>query len=87
MSELAKVSLATAPGCPNCKQRLSDLPLDSLSPGDMVQCLFCGEKIRIPQQVLERLRAQRDEILREQARLRPGLWQRFTRFLGKLLGK
>lgn len=82
MAEFAKVSLAAVPGCPNCKNRLSDLPLDNLSAGDTVQCLFCSEKIRIPQQILDRLREQRDALLREQALRRPSLWQRIKRFFG-----
>lgn len=82
MAEFAKVSLAAAPGCPNCKNRLSDLPLDTLSAGDTVQCLFCGESIRIPQQVLDRLLEQREAQRREQALLRPTLWQRIKRLFG-----
>ena len=87
MAEFAKVGLAAAPACPNCKNRLSDLPLDDLKGGDQVQCLFCGESIRIPQQILDRLREQREAFRREQASLQPTLWQRITRFLGQWLGK
>ncbi len=86
MTEFAKVGLAAAPGCPNCKNRMSDLPLDTLTAGDTVQCLFCGEKIRIPQQVLDRLKQQRDFLLAEEAARRKKLtfWQRL---LGWLKGK
>lgn len=87
VAEFAKVSLAAAPGCPNCKNRLSNLPLDTLAAGDKVQCLFCGEQIRIPQQVLDRLREQHEAMLREQARLRPTLWKRIIRFFSRLVGK
>lgn len=85
MAELAKVNLAAAPGCPNCRNRL-DLPLDKLTGGDEVQCLFCGEKVRIPQSILERLLAQREAQRLEEASSQPGLLQRIAEFFRRLFG-
>lgn len=85
MAEFAKVSLAAAPGCPNCKNRLSDLPLDELSPGDEYQCVFCGERIRIPKQVLDRLRAQRD-ALRAEHEQQKSVLTRIRNFFRRLFG-
>lgn len=87
MAELAKVGLAAAPACPNCRNRFSDLPLDDLKPGDEVQCLFCGERIRIPAQLLTRLREQREALLREQARSKPGFLQRLLSWLRQISGR
>lgn len=84
MAELAKVSVAAAPACPSCRNRLSDLPLDELAAGDEYQCLFCSEIIRIPQQVLDRLIEQREARRREEASQRPGLFGRFFAALKKL---
>ncbi len=86
MAELARVGVAAAPACPNCKNRLSELPIDDLSGGDEYQCLFCSEIIRIPQQVLDRLREQREAFLREHGA--PPTWlQRLTLFFRRLLGR
>lgn len=83
MAELARVGVAAAPACPNCKNRLSQLPIDDLSGGDEYQCLFCSEVIRIPQQVLDRLREQRDAFQREHGA--PPTWfQRFKDFFRRL---
>lgn len=83
MAEFAKVGLAAVPACPSCRNRLSNLPLDELSAGDIVQCLVCSDKIRIPQQTLDRLRQQRDAL---QAENEVPLWQRITRLVRRWFG-
>lgn len=86
MAELAKVGVSAAPACPSCRNRFSGLDLDKLQAGDEYQCLFCSEVIRIPQQVIDRLLAQREAERAEQARLNPGLWQRVSNFFSRLFG-
>ena len=60
MEKLAKVNLAAAPACPNCRQRITDLNLDELASGAEHQCLFCGNFMRVPKSILDRLIEQRD---------------------------
>ena len=60
MEKLAKVGLAAAPACPNCRQRVTDLNLDELASGAEHQCLFCGNFMRVPKAILDRLIEQRD---------------------------
>ena len=59
MSELARIIPAVAVACPNCKARLSELPLDDLAQGASYSCPECGEVLRMPPTVLEKLLAQR----------------------------
>lgn len=87
MAELARVNVGLAPACPGCRNRLSDLPLDDLAAGDEYQCLFCSEVIRIPQQVLDRLIEQREAQRREQAALKPSLFQRISKVFRQLFGR
>jgi predicted RNA-binding Zn-ribbon protein involved in translation (DUF1610 family) len=62
VGQLARLNLAAAPACPNCRERITNLDLDNTEPGDEHQCLLCGHVLRIPGAVLERLRAQRAEL-------------------------
>lgn len=85
MAELAKLSLAAAPACPNCRERITNLDLDSMAPGDEHQCMACGHVLRIPGAVLERLIAQRDAEL---ADAKPaGLLERILEFFARLFGR
>ena len=74
VAHLAKIQLAAAPVCPGCRSRLNALPLDDLSGGDEYACPDCGQVIRIPEQILVRLRAQRDALAQELAER--SWWQR-----------
>lgn len=60
MSQLAKVATSSAPACPNCRNRVTDLDLDKLSGGAEHQCLFCGHQMRVPKALLDRLIAERE---------------------------
>lgn len=60
MSQLAKIQTSAAPACPNCRNRVTDLDLDKLAGGGEHQCLFCGNTMRIPKALLDRLIAERD---------------------------
>lgn len=60
MAELARIRLAAAPACPNCRQRLEGLDLDALTGGSEIRCSSCGHAMRIPQAILDRLREQRE---------------------------
>lgn len=71
MSQLAKVELAAAPACPNCRNRVTDLDLDKLATNPEHQCLLCGHIMRVPKQILERLVAQREAL---KAALPPETW-------------
>ncbi|MGE0494551.1 MAG: hypothetical protein AB7S38_35405 [Vulcanimicrobiota bacterium] len=85
MERLARVDLAAAPACPNCRQRVTDLDLDELAGGAEHQCLFCGHFMRVPETLLKRLIAQRDAALAAQAPL--SFWQRLSGFLARMFGK
>lgn len=60
MSQLAKIQTSAAPACPNCRNRITDLDLDKLAGGAEHQCLFCGNTMRVPKALLDRLIAERD---------------------------
>ena len=60
MAELAKIDLAIAPACPNCRQRILDMDLDKVADGAEHQCLFCGHCMKVPKSILDRLLVQRD---------------------------
>ena len=87
MAELARVGVAAAPACPNCKNRLDDLPLDDLAAGDEYQCLFCSQQIRIPKPVLARLIEQRELLRSAQDEAKPSLFQRLAQFFQGLFGQ
>ena len=82
MSQLAKVATASAPACPNCRNRITDLDLDKLSAGAEHQCLFCGNCMRVPKALLDRLLAEREAA---RAAEKPPLnwWQRLLRLFQK----
>lgn len=63
MAQLAQIGVIAAPACPGCRNRLTGLPLDELAENPEYQCPFCGEQMRIPQQILMKLIQQRDEQL------------------------
>ena len=86
MAQLAKIGVAAAPACPGCRNRLTGLPLDELAAGAGYQCPFCGQHMRIPQQVLAELIRQRDERLAEQAKNKGGFFQRLFKTLASLFG-
>lgn len=86
MAQLAKLQLASAPACPNCRNRVTDLNLEALAEGGEHQCLFCGHTMRVPKQIVQRLIAERDAFLASQPP-QASLWQRLRRFLGRLLGR
>jgi hypothetical protein len=86
MAKLAQVGVAAAPACPKCRNRITNLPLDELSGGDEIQCIFCSEVFRIPQQVLDRLIEQRDAFRREHASQRSGFFQRIADFFRRIFG-
>ncbi len=65
MTELARIVPAIAVACPHCRVRLSDLPLDELAKGASYDCPECGNSLRMPQQVLEKLIAQREALAAE----------------------
>lgn len=85
MERLARVDLAAAPACPNCRQRVTDLDLDELAGGAEHQCLFCGHFMRVPEALLQRLIAQRDAARASQAPV--SFWQRLSGFFASLFGK
>ncbi len=60
VSKLAKIQTSAAPACPNCRNRVTDLDLDKLAAGAEHQCLFCGNTMRVPKALLDRLMAERD---------------------------
>jgi hypothetical protein len=80
MAELAKVALASAPACPNCRNRITDLDLDGLAAGAEHQCLFCGHTMRVPKALLDKLLAQREaeRVARKASR---NWWQRLRDYL------
>jgi hypothetical protein len=85
MAQLAKLQLASAPACPNCRNRVTDLDLDALVDGGDHQCLFCSHTMRVPRQIVERLLAEREAFLATQGPP-PTLWMRFRRLLLGWLG-
>ena len=85
MERLARVDLAAAPACPNCRQRVTDLNLDELAGGAEHQCLFCGHFMRVPEALLKRLLEQREAARAAQAPV--SLWARLSGFLARLFGK
>jgi len=86
MAHLAKLQLASAPACPNCRNRVTDLDLDAMSNGGEHQCLFCNHTMRVPKQIVERLMAERDAFLAAQPPPST-LWSRIRRFFSLLLGR
>lgn len=86
MARLAQIGVASAPACPGCRNRLTGLPLDELAEGAGYQCPFCGQHMRIPQQVLQELIRQRDERLAEAAGSKGSFFQRLFRTIAALFG-
>lgn len=62
MAELARIIPAIAVACPHCRARLSELPLDELARGASYDCPECGNTLRMPPQIVEKLIAQRDAL-------------------------
>ncbi len=71
MAELARIIPAVAVACPHCRARLSDLPLDELARGASYDCPECGNTLRMPQPVVEKLLAQREAFARDFAEDEP----------------
>lgn len=86
MSEIGQIGVIAAPACPGCRNRLTGLPLDELADGSAYQCPFCGEQMKIPQQVLGKLIAQRDELRAAQAQNEPSFLSKLFSTLKTLLG-
>lgn len=86
MTQLAKVDVAAAAACPNCRQRVTDLKLDELAAGAEHQCLFCGHFMRIPKPILDRLIAQR-EAARAAGAQESSLFRRLAAFFSNLFKK
>ncbi len=86
MGQLAKVDLAAAAACPNCRQRVTDLNLDQLASGAEHQCLFCGHFMRVPQTLIDRLLQQREAERAEQASKR-SIFARLSAFFEGLFKK
>lgn len=83
MSQLAKIDVAIAPACPNCRQRVVDMDLEKVAGGADHQCLLCGHSMRVPKAILERLIAQRDAAIAAGAKP-PGLLERMKVFVARL---
>lgn len=79
MAELARIIPAVAVACPNCRARLSDLPLDELAQGASYSCPECGDILRMPLAVLEKLIAQRDALATQYPEPEPDppFWRRW----------
>jgi hypothetical protein len=86
MARLAQIGVAAAPACPKCRNRITNFPLDELSGGDEIQCLFCSETFRIPQQVLDRLIEQRNSLEHERAGQQYTFFQRIVDFFRRIWG-
>lgn len=86
MAQLAKVPVISAPACPSCRNRLTQLPLDDLFDDPNYQCPFCGEHMRMPRQILEKLFAEREELEALHAAENESLWDRFWRGFFELFG-
>lgn len=79
--------MIAAPACPGCGHRLDDLPLDELDGGAEYACPKCGQVIRIPGQVLQRLLEQREALRAAlEAEREPTWWDRLTAFFRRLFG-
>lgn len=86
MSQIGQIGVVAAPACPGCRNRLTGLPLDELVDDPNYQCPFCGEHMKIPQQILEKLIQQRDELKAAQAQDQPSVFARVASIIKKLFG-
>jgi hydrogenase maturation factor len=82
MSQLAKVQLAAAPACPNCRNQVTDLDLNRLAEGGEHQCLFCSHVMRVPKQIIQRLIAQQESL--QDCRQLDSPWVRLKAFFVRL---
>ena len=85
VTQFAKVDVAAAPACPNCRQRVTDMNLEQLAAGAEHQCLFCGHFMRVPQSILDRLIAQRDAAKPRNSN--GSVFARIAAFFSRLLGR
>ncbi len=88
MTELARIIPAVAVACPNCRARLTDLPLDELAQGASYSCPECGDVLRMPPAVLEKLMAQRDALAAQYPEPEPPrtFWRRWLARIKAFLG-
>ena len=85
MAQLAQIGVISAPACPGCSNRLTGLPLDDLADDPNYQCPFCGEHMRIPQQILAKLIQQRDDYLAAHGHGERSFFQKISDFICDVL--
>lgn len=85
MARLAQIKLAAAPACPTCRRPVVDLPLDDGPTGEH-QCSFCGNAMRIPEAIRQRLIEQRDQARAAEAAEKRSPWWRLLEQLRRLFG-
>ena len=86
MTQLAKLDVAAAPACPNCRNRVADLDLDKCAAGAEHQCLFCGHMMRVPKPILDKLIAQREAAMAAQKQ-GGSFWDTIKAFFARVWGR
>ena len=54
MAELARIELGQRSACPSCQRVVEGDNLERVLEGEVVRCERCGERIKLPREVVER---------------------------------
>ncbi len=56
MTELGKIESSQKMACPNCRQILNDLDINSLANENIICCPECGQQIKLPDEIVKKIR-------------------------------
>lgn len=59
MGNVGRIKPLTRMACPSCRNFLEDFSVDSAATGEPQQCPHCGQKVRLPDELVKRAKESR----------------------------
>lgn len=59
MANVGRIKPLTKMACPSCRNFLQDFSIEEASTGEPQACPHCGQKVRLPEELVKRAKEQR----------------------------
>jgi DNA-directed RNA polymerase subunit RPC12/RpoP len=59
MADVGRIKPLTKMACPSCRNLLQDFSIEEAATGDPQQCPHCGQKVRLPAELVQRAKEER----------------------------
>lgn len=56
MTEIGRIESMQKMACPSCRNIIDPSDIGSVLEGNTIQCAFCGQKIKLPEEIAEKIR-------------------------------